>query len=305
MWPLVSSSTTPSPSQTTRSIAEMVTQVALDVGSRQRRVAIRVEQALLGGEHRAFAVDVDRSTFEHERRPVADVAGVLEHSRGDRVVLGPRVVEPTPGVEHPVHPAAGRRGRRRRTSARRRASTRRRSASARPRSRPRARRVPRRTGPARLPSRRAHSRRSPRRRRRTPPARACRSRARCRLGAARASSSPRGEPTPAACGSRRRAVSTRVASLQRRAALADELGDEGSPPRLVGGAEALPGVTVEVLEEGDVVAPVGIVIEERVAAVRRTSALSHQEQRDEPARQLGGDARQIGEVCPSRSASRP
>ncbi len=32
MWPLVSSFTTPSPSQTTRSIAEMVTQMALDVG---------------------------------------------------------------------------------------------------------------------------------------------------------------------------------------------------------------------------------------------------------------------------------
>ena len=85
---------------------EMVTQPALDLGSRQRRVAVRVQQALLGGEHRAFAVDVDRSTFEHERRPVADVAVVIEHPRGDRVVLVPRVVEPAPRVEQPVDPTS-------------------------------------------------------------------------------------------------------------------------------------------------------------------------------------------------------
>ena len=48
--------------------AEVIAEVLLDVGLGKLRVAIWVEQALLGGEQRAAAVDVDRAAFQDDAR---------------------------------------------------------------------------------------------------------------------------------------------------------------------------------------------------------------------------------------------
>ena len=74
--------------------AEVVVERRLDRGAVELRVAVRVQQALLGGQHRALAVDVDRAALEHERGAVAAVAFDLEHLRGDPVVAVPGRVEP-------------------------------------------------------------------------------------------------------------------------------------------------------------------------------------------------------------------
>ena len=57
----------------------------LDLRAVERRVAVRVEQALLGDEQRALAVGVDRSALEHERRAVPSDALDLAHGRVRRV----------------------------------------------------------------------------------------------------------------------------------------------------------------------------------------------------------------------------
>ena len=65
-WPSVSSPSMPSPSQRICVTPNDVAQHALDVGARERRVAVRVQQALLGGEQRALAVHLDRAALEHD-----------------------------------------------------------------------------------------------------------------------------------------------------------------------------------------------------------------------------------------------
>src|SRR3954451_1608925 len=69
---------------------------------------------------------------------------------------------------------------------------------------------------------------------------------------------------------------------RRRAAAGDQVGDEGGPARLMGGAEAGPGVAVEVLEEQQRVVPVGVGLQSLVVAEDRPAA----------ARALRGDAHQ-------------
>ncbi len=89
--------------------AEVLVQRRLDLLARELGVAVAVEQALLGDQHRALAVDVDRAALEHDRRPVAVGCFDLEHLAGDPVVAVPGevepAVEPAPGVEAPVDPA--------------------------------------------------------------------------------------------------------------------------------------------------------------------------------------------------------
>jgi hypothetical protein len=46
--------------------AEQQPQALLDLGARQAGVAVLVQQALLGGQHRAGAVDVDRAALEDQ-----------------------------------------------------------------------------------------------------------------------------------------------------------------------------------------------------------------------------------------------
>ena len=66
-WPSVSSSSTsPCPSQTTVWTPSSSLQPPRDLVLRQLRVALRVQQALLGGDQRALAVDGDRAALEDQ-----------------------------------------------------------------------------------------------------------------------------------------------------------------------------------------------------------------------------------------------
>ncbi len=74
------------------------------------------------------------------------------------------------------------------------------------------------------------------------------------------------------------------------AALLEEFGDEPRPARLVAGADAGAVVAMEVLVEEDEVLPVRILLEGLEAPVHWTPAVgAAEEDRRQPARQLGGD----------------
>ena len=96
------SSTSPFSSQTIRSTPEPVAQAPLDVGARHRRVAVRVQQALLGRDERARAVDGDRAAFEHERRTVANEAEARAEACTQRRVGVEGLVFAAPAVEAEV-----------------------------------------------------------------------------------------------------------------------------------------------------------------------------------------------------------
>ena len=91
--------------------AQVFVQQDLHLTRVELRIAVRVQQALLGGEQRALAVDVNRTAFQHERRAIAVAAFDLQHLARDQVVLVPRKVEAVaqsaPGVEQPVDAAHG------------------------------------------------------------------------------------------------------------------------------------------------------------------------------------------------------
>src|SRR5205823_3497862 len=74
-------------------------QAVLDLLARHGRVAVGVEQALLGGQQRALAVDRDRSPLEHERRPIAGVPEQLHEAPADLGALAPGREPPAPAVE--------------------------------------------------------------------------------------------------------------------------------------------------------------------------------------------------------------
>ena len=89
---------------------KVVAQGPLDLRLAQVRVAVVVEQAFLGGDQRAFAVDVDRAALEDE--VVGAVAGApfdLEDLACHLVIALPGEVqaafEAAPGVEAPVDAA--------------------------------------------------------------------------------------------------------------------------------------------------------------------------------------------------------
>ena len=72
--------------------AELRAQLRLDLLAPELRVAVLVEQALLGRDQRALAVDGDRAALEDQVRGVAAMlAEQLEHARGELrvVVVGP------------------------------------------------------------------------------------------------------------------------------------------------------------------------------------------------------------------------
>ena len=74
--------------------------------------------------------------------------------------------------------------------------------------------------------------------------------------------------------------------------LLDQLRDQAGPAGLVAGAEAGAVVAVEVLVEEQVVAPVRIVLERRLAAEHRAAALAvAREEADQALRELVGDLR--------------
>ena len=95
MWPAVSSSTTPSPSQMTCRTPRYARSAARS-GRGRARVAVGVQQALLGHEQRALAVDVDRAALVHERRAIAVQALDLEHLARHGIVVVPGAVRCPP-----------------------------------------------------------------------------------------------------------------------------------------------------------------------------------------------------------------
>ena len=86
--------------------AQVVAQPLLDLLARQRRVAVGVQQALLGGQQRPLAVDGDRAALEHEGRFVAAVAEAVDEQPADRRVgvVGRELLAPR--VEAEVHAGA-------------------------------------------------------------------------------------------------------------------------------------------------------------------------------------------------------
>jgi len=89
--------------------SEVLAQRALDLPTRERRVAAGAEQALFGVITVPSPSDVDRAALEHERRTVARGAFDLEHLGGGAIVAVPREVQPaieaSPRVEVPVDAA--------------------------------------------------------------------------------------------------------------------------------------------------------------------------------------------------------
>jgi hypothetical protein len=78
--------------------AQIVAQALLDLLARERRVAVGVQQALLGGDEGPLAVDEERATLQHERGLVATHAEVPGDQARDlrvavvwEVLLAPRV----------------------------------------------------------------------------------------------------------------------------------------------------------------------------------------------------------------------
>ena len=100
--PSVSSPSMPSPSHSDLLHAEVRAQRRLEVRLRRARIAIGVQQALLGREHGAGAVHVDRAAFEDEPRFELRDAGQLVEPRGHRGVAHQRLVLAAPRVEAPV-----------------------------------------------------------------------------------------------------------------------------------------------------------------------------------------------------------
>ena len=86
--------------------AQVVAQPLLDLLARQCRVAVGVQQALLGGQQRPLAVDGHRAALEHEGRFVAAVAEAVDEQPADRLVGVVRRELPTPRVEAEVHAGA-------------------------------------------------------------------------------------------------------------------------------------------------------------------------------------------------------
>ena len=115
-WPSVSSSSAiPSAEPDDPLDAEVASSAPSSISlARQRRVAVRVEQAPLGGHERARAVDGDRAALEHDRRArarsprcSASSAADSASSRSYGVNFSPQRVEPRSAT-----PTRGRRRRR-------------------------------------------------------------------------------------------------------------------------------------------------------------------------------------------------
>ena len=113
MWPSVSSPSMPSPSQRI-SFTPNESRSTRSMSSRlERRVAVRVQQALLGREQRARAVHLDRAALEHDvGLREARHAQRLGHLPADepiaverRVLAAPRVVVEVHGEPRLRHPA--------------------------------------------------------------------------------------------------------------------------------------------------------------------------------------------------------
>ena len=87
--------------------AQLLPQLGLDLLAREPRVAVLLEQALLGRDQRPGAVDADRAALEHEVGGVAARHAELgEHARGELRVLVVGDVLLAPAVEAELDPGA-------------------------------------------------------------------------------------------------------------------------------------------------------------------------------------------------------
>jgi hypothetical protein len=59
--------------------AQILPKQVLDLLAPEARIAVRVEQAALGGQQRAFAIDVDRAAFQDQRGRITAHAEMLQH----------------------------------------------------------------------------------------------------------------------------------------------------------------------------------------------------------------------------------
>src|SRR5208282_2670357 len=86
--------------------AQIAAQLFLDLGTGEPGIAIRIEQALFGGQTGALPIHVDGAALEHEGRPVAIGTFDLQHLLRDLVIAIPgevqTAVETAPGVESPI-----------------------------------------------------------------------------------------------------------------------------------------------------------------------------------------------------------
>jgi len=91
--------------------AQVFAQPPLDVAALTVRIAVGVEQALLGDERRALTVDVDGTALVNDRGAVAIETLGLEHLARDQIVLVPGKIQAAtqaaPGVEVPIDTAHG------------------------------------------------------------------------------------------------------------------------------------------------------------------------------------------------------
>ena len=76
--------------------AEAIAQVRLDIGLRKVRIALGIEQALLGRDQRALPVDVDRATFKNLWPDDASRASELQDFPGQTRVARQNLRRPVP-----------------------------------------------------------------------------------------------------------------------------------------------------------------------------------------------------------------
>ena len=84
--------------------AEVMRQPFLDLLAVEVGIAAGAQQALLGGQQRALAVDVDGAALEHHGRLVAPHAEALEQRRAERRVMLVGSAGAAPGGDAPVRP---------------------------------------------------------------------------------------------------------------------------------------------------------------------------------------------------------
>ncbi|MNZ39017.1 hypothetical protein D3C78_565030 [compost metagenome] len=89
---------------------QLLAQRRLDLFAIEVRVAVAVEQAFLGGDQGAFAIDMDGAAFQHEAIGAIALAVLdLEDLARHLVVAVPgeveAAIEAAPGIEGPVHTA--------------------------------------------------------------------------------------------------------------------------------------------------------------------------------------------------------
>src|ERR1700730_13717431 len=90
---------------------EVIAQLVFNLLAAQAGVAVGIEQALLGNQHCAFAVDMQGAAFVDDGCPVALAGFDLENLARNQVVLVPRKIEAAvqtaPGVEMPIDSSHG------------------------------------------------------------------------------------------------------------------------------------------------------------------------------------------------------